>query len=423
MAEQEILTASENVINPDPSQQQDSQEGKLPSSIDLVQAVVADQGFLSKLWSALMPQMAPKLHSKETAVLQGQADSNISRESEDQRGSSNISLTPEVLNGQTGENEPSNPAVSDDQSNKRVRSQAIIHVVDDDCPVPTKQSRVTVEDSGTYNDLEVFDSDIVSPNSRWEASDNLAQFLGTAVKCLTKFERRSLVKVYPRPDVDVAYTPNMDEYLKLFIQGITAPDKPLKEIQDSVLDVLGPLCTLYENLLSMDSAVATDGVVQLDAPSVHNFSECIKHALLLLGDVAARISRNCRELVLAKINPLMVSLAQEEFSDSKRDLFGSSFEQRLKTRSETAETISKGTRVGKPFFRGGPPGDSTDLVEASKVSASSCFIHPTPVGMCFPHAEYIVAEPEPNTSPHGSQDRRLTDLTSRDTLQPTRLAT
>ena len=43
--------------------------------------------------------------------------------------------------------------------------------------------------------------------------------------------------------------------------------------------------------------------------------------------------------------------------------------------------------------------------------------------MCFPHAEYIVAGPEPSTSPHGSQDRRLTDLTSSDTLQPTRLAT
>ena len=145
----------------------------------------------------------------------------------------------------------------------------------------------------------------------------------------------------------------MDEYLKPIIQGITAPDKPLKEMQDSVLHVLGPLCTVYENHLSMDSAVATDGVVQLDSLSVHNFLECIKHALLLLGHVAAQISTNRRELVLAKINPLMVSLAQEEFSDSKRDLFGSSFEQRLKTRSETAETISKATRVAKPFFRGG----------------------------------------------------------------------
>ena len=74
---QEVLTKSENVINPDPSQQQDSQEGKLPSSIDLVQAVVADQGFLSKLSLALIAQMALKLYSKETAVFQGQAYSII----------------------------------------------------------------------------------------------------------------------------------------------------------------------------------------------------------------------------------------------------------------------------------------------------------------------------------------------------------
>ena len=117
--------------------------------------------------------------------------------------------------------------------------------------------------------------------------------------------------------------------------------------------MFGPLCTVYENLLSMGSTVAVDGVVQLDASSVHNFSECIKHALLLLGDVAARMSTNRRELVPAKINPLMVSLAQEEFSDTKRDLFGSGFEQRFKSRSETAETISKAAQVSKPFFRGG----------------------------------------------------------------------
>ena len=47
-----------------------------------------------------------------------------------------------------------------------------------------------------------------------------------------------------------------------------------------------------------------------------------------------------------------------------------------KTRSETAETTSKAARVGKPFFRGGPPGDTTDLVGASKGSASSFFAPP-----------------------------------------------
>ena len=47
----------------------------------------------------------------------------------------------------------------------------------------------------------------------------------------------------------------------------------------------------------------------------------------------------------------MVSLAQEEFSNTNKSLFGPGFEQRLKTRSETAETIGKAVRAGKPFFR------------------------------------------------------------------------
>ena len=52
----------------------------------------------------------------------------------------------------------------------------------------------------------------------------------------------------------------------------------------------------------------------------------------------------------------MASLAQETFQDTQRNLFGPSFEQRLKTRSETAGTIGKASKVGKPFFRGGGPG-------------------------------------------------------------------
>ena len=62
----------------------------------------------------------------------------------------------------------------------------------------------------------------------------------------------------------------------------------------------------------MESSIDTDGVIQLDATSVHNFLECIKHALMLTGDVASQISTTRRELVLKKINPLMVSLAQHQ---------------------------------------------------------------------------------------------------------------
>ena len=129
------------------------------------------------------------------------------------------------------------------------------------------------------------------------------------------------------------------------------------------MDILGPLCTAFENLANMESSFDTDGVIQLDATSVHNFVECIKHALMLTGDVASQISTTRRELVLKKINPLMVLLAQEEFSNTNKSLFGPGFEQRLKTKSETAEPIGKAVRAGKPFFVGRPPRDSdTDSV-------------------------------------------------------------
>ncbi len=74
---------------------------------------------------------------------------------------------------------------------------------------------------------------------------------------------------------------------------------------------------------------------------------------------------------------MLTSLAKEEFPDAHRQLFGEGFEQRLKTRSETADTISKAARAGKTVFFGeGPPGDQQGLVEA--VNSSEASGHSTP---------------------------------------------
>ena len=120
--------------------------------------------------------------------------------------------------------------------------------------------------------------------------------------------------------VDAAYIPSMDDYLKPLIPGIMAPDKPLKDLQDNILDTFGPLCTMFENLLVMLDNLGSNGVVQLDESSMNCFLSCVKHALLLAGDASASINVNRRELVLKKINPLLAS---------------------MKTRSETADTIEK----------------------------------------------------------------------------------
>ena len=104
----------ENVVNPDPSTREDSMEGRM----DLVQAVVVDQGFITKRSSAIMAQMAPQLLKdlkQNSAVLQGQADVQNPRVSQDQTGTQKQTL-PVVSYDQTGSKEQSNPIVSYDRS-------------------------------------------------------------------------------------------------------------------------------------------------------------------------------------------------------------------------------------------------------------------------------------------------------------------
>ena len=356
MAEHENITAMEETNNPKPSNLEDKDKGMETDPSKLVQAIVADRDFISSISAAILTNIAPQLKhmgentSAKTVGFSAQTDTINPGVSFDQTGTAQRS-NPGVSDDQTGDINTSNPVVSDDQTGSKRSAEQVIDV--ETYTPTTKRARVNTLSENNINDInidtETTEGDILSPNSRWEASEELSAFLETATsKPLSKFDRRSLVKTSPRPDVNAVYTPSMDEYLKPFVQGITLPDKPLKEMQDHILDVFGPLSTVYENLLAMLESSNSDGVVELDKDSVLNFLTCIKHAMLLAGDATARLSVNRRELVLKKINPLMVSLAQEHFSDTERQLFGPSFEQRLKTRSETAETIGKATRIGGP---------------------------------------------------------------------------
>jgi hypothetical protein len=119
--------------------------------------------------------------------------------------------------------------------------------------VPAKlvqNSDVRCDEDVNYELEELETENILSPTSRWEASERLSQLLETAVKQLNKFERKTLVTTYPRPDVDAAYTPAMDEYLKPFIQEITTPHKPHKDLQDNVLDVFELLTNFKQHIPS-----------------------------------------------------------------------------------------------------------------------------------------------------------------------------
>ncbi len=64
----------------------------------------------------------------------------------------------------------------------------------------------------------------LAPHSRWQPSEELSTFVHTIRKPLTRFERRTLVKTFPRPNIDEVYTPVLDDYLKPLIQGLKSQD-------------------------------------------------------------------------------------------------------------------------------------------------------------------------------------------------------
>ena len=62
-----------------------------------------------------------------------------------------------------------------------------------------------------------------------------------------------------------------------------APVKPLNKLHDKVLDILRPLSTIYEHLLSTFHTMEKDGVIELDKESASMFVTCIKHAIRMTG--------------------------------------------------------------------------------------------------------------------------------------------
>ena len=223
-------------------------------------------------------------------------------------------LNPGVSVDQTGISESSaivNPVVSVDQSG--VEKKTLVPNIDSEMPAKRPRTCLAPEPDGLENaNNDSIDDELISPNSRWEASEELTEFLGTSAKrFISRFERliRSLVKLYPRPNVDSVYTQALDEYLKPFIQGVSAPDKPLKELQDNILDIFGPLSTVYENL-AMLHTIGSDAFIQLDKESISTFLTCVKHTMLLVGGRFFSCCYKPKRASFEKDQPIVIIISQ-----------------------------------------------------------------------------------------------------------------
>ena len=157
-----------------------------------------------------------------------------------------------------------------------------------------------------------------------------------------------MIKEYPGPNVDAAFTPRLDSYLPGLMGGLTGPDAELREVQDMVLDIMGPLGTAHDNLI--EKLDAQTSVIQFSKEEVTGLMAIIQRSIQLAGHASATISQKRRVAVLSKVNKAYASLGKEDFPEAGKDLFGKGFESRLKERTETAKAISEAKKVGNSFF-------------------------------------------------------------------------
>ena len=174
-----------------------------------------------------------------------------------------------------------------------------------------------------------------------KVSDATANLLKTSfstpVSNTTRLEWKRLHLV---PDVDNTKCPKLDPVVKAEVGSQTkSADAELARIQTLVLDAVGPLATVLEDL------TAPEGL-----------TESVKLALHYLGNASANISKMRRKKVLKDLNPDLLSLAEQDetFSTAAPLLFGQGFSKKAKEHTEEVKSLRKSAPI-KQFFRGGRP--------------------------------------------------------------------
>ena len=186
-------------------------------------------------------------------------------------------------------------------------------------------------------------SDITIPAGRWDASEELSSFLDVvfADKPLSVYDHKQIPKEFPRPNVELVFTPVLDDYLGSLVTGAKGVDKEAKKLQDQLLDIVGPLSMAFEHISSCQENEDDSGTITLPTQDVDGLYACLSEALALLGSVNAQYKVQRRKQVLDKVNPQISSLASEPFPDGGKNLFGPSFEEKELKRNETVKILSK----------------------------------------------------------------------------------
>ncbi|XP_063297781.1 uncharacterized protein LOC134586215 [Pelobates fuscus] len=217
------------------------------------------------------------------------------------------------------------------------------------------------QEEGTFIDPQgtaMFDPRTIRhPRStEWGLPDHLAQFIHFWLrKPMDKEVRARLRAECPRPTLPdkIAVTPEFDSTVSLFMsragrdprKGI---EKGLRESQDKLLDILGPLA----KMLYLADLALSQGTT-LDA---HTIREWAQRAICMLGNTNAAMCAERRRTALLKMDPKLMELGKKEMGPlANGQLFGDSFITELKKHVSIFTTLNKAQTSIKQVFRNTAP--------------------------------------------------------------------
>ena len=146
--------------------------------------------------------------------------------------------------------------------------------------------------------LELAEFDVDSKEA-WEPPKSLDSFLQKHFnRALSDTAREAIMKDYPKPKAVALSVPKLDDQIKDHLKtkgkySHFGAEKTLYKIQESTLDVAGPLTCLWPELLQKNSLT----------PSKDKLLGIIQRSLVHLGSVSHQISQKRRKIAWTKINP------------------------------------------------------------------------------------------------------------------------
>ncbi|KAM8945686.1 uncharacterized protein RCH25_049004 [Pelodytes ibericus] len=185
--------------------------------------------------------------------------------------------------------------------------------------------------------------DLQHPRSlEWAPTAHIAEYIASRVrKPLDRATRNQLRAECPRPTVanTVCVTPEVDPKIAQFLgktgwktrKGL---DFSLKNCQDKILDVLGPITKIFE---LVEAAIVEGTSVNPDC--LRGWAQM---AICLLGNANSALATERRKAILLKIEPKLVNMAiSEPGPKAKGLLFGDSFVKELGAFVQTFTALDK----------------------------------------------------------------------------------